>query len=344
MIFADFKDGEGCKSYIIACEDTCAAAIVDPALGLVDRYVGEVNRRGLRVRFIIDTHTHADHFSGAKELRGEFGAPYVMHRHSPAPDVTLRVDDGHSLPLGNLRMSVLHTPGHTRDSMAIHVEDRVFTGDTLLIGGTGRSDLPSGDADQLFDSLFGKLMALPDETLVFPAHDYKGAGHSTIGAERAGNPRLAKTERGDFVALMNSLNLSAPAHLTEALRTNVSGGKTVSQVLAEAGRKVPFMAMGELRRRLSARANDFVILDVRESEAFMAGHVPGALHLPRGQLELRVNEVFPDPNVEILTVCEFGKISTLAAATLSELGFARVAALDGGMAAWREEGNPLEAG
>ena len=344
MIFADFKDGEGCKSYLVACEETCAAAIIDPAFGLVDHYLGDVARRGLRVRYVIDTHTHADHFSGAKELHRELGAPYVMHRHSPAPDVTLHVDDGHTLPLGNMRMRIMHTPGHTRDSMTIHIGDRVFTGDTLLIGGTGRSDLPSGDADQLYDSLFGKLMALPDETIVCPAHDYKGLGTSTIGEERASNPRLAQSERGEFVALMNSLNLSAPTHLTEALRTNMSGGKTVSQVLAEAGRRVPFMGMDELNRRISARANDFVILDVRESDAYAAGHVPGATHLPRGQLELRVNQTFPDPSVEILTVCEFGKISTLAAATLSELGFARVTALDGGMAAWREQGNPVEIG
>jgi rhodanese-related sulfurtransferase len=237
----------------------------------------------------------------------------------------------------------LHTPGHTHDSIAVHVEDRVFTGDTLLIGGTGRSDLPGGNPSQLFDSLFGKLMALPDETLVFPAHDYKGRDKTTIGDERANNPRLAKTERADFVALMNSLNLSAPTHLTEALRTNMSGGKTVRQLLAEAGARVPFMAMDELRSRLDRRPNDFVILDVREKEAYATGHVPGAIHLPRGQLELRVNDVLPDPSVEVLSICEFGKISTLAAATLRELGFQRATALDGGMAAWREAGNIMEA-
>jgi glyoxylase-like metal-dependent hydrolase (beta-lactamase superfamily II) len=343
MFFALFRDGEGCKSYIVGCEQTCAAAIIDPALDLVDRYIGEVGRQGLRVRYVIDTHTHADHFSGARTLREHFSAPIVMHRYSPAPYVDLRVEDGHSLPLGAMRLRVLHTPGHTRDSMAIHVEDRVFTGDALLIGGTGRSDLPSGDPDQLYDSLFGKLLALPDETLVFPAHDYKGRDNTTIGDERRGNPRLARTERSEFVKLMNSLNLSAPTHLTEALRTNMSGGKTVRQLLAEAGAKVPFMAMDELLRRLSARANDFVILDVREKDAYAAGHVPGAVHLPRGQLELRVNDVLPDPSVEILTICELGKISTLAAATVRELGFQRATALDGGMAAWRESGNPIEA-
>jgi glyoxylase-like metal-dependent hydrolase (beta-lactamase superfamily II)/rhodanese-related sulfurtransferase len=343
MYFALFKDGEGCKSYIVGCGQTCAAAVIDPALDLVDRYIGEAGKQGLRVRYIIDTHTHADHFSGAQALREVFGAPIVMHRYSPAPYVDLHVEDGHSLPLGAMRLRILHTPGHTRDSMAVYVEDRVFTGDTLLIGGTGRSDLPGGNPGQLFDSLFGKLMALPDETLVFPAHDYKGRDKTTIGDERANNPRLAKTGRADFIALMNSLNLSAPTHLTEALRTNMSGGKTVRQLLAEAGARVPFMAMDELRRRLDVRANDFVILDVREKDAYATGHVPGAIHLPRGQLELRVNDVLPDPGVEVLSICEFGKISTLAAATLRELGFQRAIALDGGMAAWREAGNAVEA-
>jgi glyoxylase-like metal-dependent hydrolase (beta-lactamase superfamily II)/rhodanese-related sulfurtransferase len=342
MFFALFRDGEGCKSYIVGCEETCAVAVIDPALDLVDRYLGEIGKQGLRVRYIIDTHTHADHFSGARALREKLGAPIVMHRFSPAPYVDLHVEDGHSLPLGAMRLRILHTPGHTRDSMAIHVEDRVFTGDTLLIGGTGRSDLPSGDPDQLFDSLFGKLMSLPDETLVFPAHDYKGRDSTTIGDERRGNPRLAKSERGEFVALMNSLNLSAPTHLTEALRTNMSGGKTVRQLLAEAGACVPFMAMEELRHRLGVHANDFVILDVRERDAYVAGHVWGAIHLPRGQLEIRVNDVLPDPSVEILTICEFGKISTLAAATLRQRGFQRATALDGGMVAWRESDGPVE--
>jgi glyoxylase-like metal-dependent hydrolase (beta-lactamase superfamily II)/rhodanese-related sulfurtransferase len=342
MFFASFRDGEGCKSYIVGCEESCAAAIIDPALDLIDRYVGELGKHGFRLRYIIDSHTHADHFSGAQALRERLGAPIVMHRNSHAPYVDLHVEDGHSLPLGPLRITVLHTPGHTADSMAIVIEDRVFTGDTLLIGGTGRSDLPSGDPDELYDSLFGKLLALPDETLVYPAHDYKGREHTTIGDERRTNPRLAKTGREEFIEMMNGLNLSAPSHLTEALRTNMSGGKTVRQLLAEATAKVPFLSMEELSERLKQRRNDFLILDVREKDAFDAGHVRGAMHIPRGQLELLINDVLPNPSVEILTVCEFGKISTLAAATLRELGFGRAVALDGGMAAWRSRQEAID--
>jgi glyoxylase-like metal-dependent hydrolase (beta-lactamase superfamily II) len=280
MFFQQIADG-GCQSYMLGCPETCAAVVIDPALGQLDRYVGIANREGLRIRYIVETHTHADHFSAARQLREQLGAAVVMHRNSPAPHVDMAVEDGHLLGVGNLRLEVLHTPGHTRDSMCLHVRDRVFTGDTLLIGATGRTDLPSGDPEQLYDSLFGKLLLLDPETLVFPAHDYKGEGHSTIGAEIAANPRLQMKDRAAFVEMMRGLNLSAPTHLTEALRTNMSGGKTVRQLLAEAARGIPFVSLDGLAERLKQKRNDFVILDVREREAYARGHVPGAMHLPR---------------------------------------------------------------
>ncbi len=343
MFFESITDG-GCKSYIIGCEDSRLAAIIDPSLAKLDHYAGIVNREGLRVRYIIETHTHADHFSAAKHLCEHFGAAVVMHRNSPAPHVDLHIEDGHSLALGSLRINVLYTPGHTRDSVCLSVEDRVFTGDTLLIGGTGRSDLPTGDPRQLYRSLFDKLLKLPAETLVYPAHDYKGRDHSTIGAEIAENRRLKPRTEEEFVELMSSLNLAAPTHLTEALRTNISGGKTVRQLLDEAGKVIPFISLDDLSYRLGEGRNDTVVLDVRERDAYQAGHIPGALHLARGQLELKVDQKFPDPDLEIVTVCEFGKISILAAATLHQIGFRRAVALDGGMKRWIEEGYPLDAG
>jgi glyoxylase-like metal-dependent hydrolase (beta-lactamase superfamily II) len=343
MFFQQIADG-GCQSYIVGCEESCGAVLIDPALGQVDRYLGIANREGLRIRYIIETHTHADHFSAARQLREQLGALIVMHRYSSAPHVDMHVEDGHLIAVGALRFRILHTPGHTRDSMCIHVDDRVFTGDTLLIGGTGRTDLPTGDPEELYDSLFGKLLLLDGETLVFPAHDYKGQGHSTIAAERDTNPRLQEKDRAEFVEMMRGLNLSAPTHLTEALRTNLTGGKTVRQLLSEAAVETPFMSLEELANRLDQRRNDFVILDVRERDAYARNHVPGAKHLARGQLEMKVDETFPDPDVEILTICEFGKISTLAAATLRQLGFRRAVALDGGMKSWREGGYPLDAG
>jgi len=341
MIFETFAAG-GCKSYLLGCAETRAAVLIDPELSLIDHYLGFANQHGVHVRYVVDTHTHADHFSASRELNRKLGAPTAMHRLSPAPYADLRLDDGDMLIVGRLRLTVLYTPGHTRDSMCLVAPDRVFTGDTLLIGGTGRTDLPTGDPHALYESLFDKVLKLPPETLVFPAHDYQGRISSTIGAEIAQNPRLQKKERADFVAMMEKLNLAAPTHLTEALRTNMTGGKTVAQMLAEAGAKVPFMSLATLHERIGANSGGMVILDLREGDAFRSGHVPGAKHLPRGQLELRVNSELPDPTARIVTCCEFGKVSTLAAATLRELGYLRVAALDGGIAAWREAGYELE--
>jgi len=264
----------GCRSYVVGCEGTCAAALIDPELSQIDRYIALAARDGLRIRYIVDTHTHADHFSAAQQLKRQLGVPVVMHRASPAPFVDLRLQSGEMLIVGNLRLQALHTPGHTRDSMCLQVEDRVFTGDTLLIGGTGRTDLPTGDAAALFESLFEVVLKLDPALKVFPAHEYKGRSHSTIGEELAGNPRLQKRERG----------------------------------------------------------------------AYEEGHIAGARLLPRGQLELRVNQELTDPTLRILVYCEFGRVSTLATATLRQMGFQRAVALDGGMKAWREAGHAVTAG
>jgi glyoxylase-like metal-dependent hydrolase (beta-lactamase superfamily II)/rhodanese-related sulfurtransferase len=341
MIFEQIATG-GCQSYLVGCPEACAGVLIDPELRQIDRYLASAARDGLRIRYLIDTHTHADHFSATHELALRLDIPVVMHTLSPAPYASLRVNDGDMLAVGNLRFQVIHTPGHTRDSTCIHVADRLFTGDTLLIGATGRTDLPTGDPDALYDSLFNGILKLDPALKVFPAHDYKNQGSTTLAREIAENPRLQKRERASFVDMMRQLNLAAPTHLTEALRTNMTGGKTVAQLLSDAAAKVPFMSLAELKSRIGKGGASLVVLDVREKDAFDTAHVPGAIHLPRGQLELRVNDVLPDPTARIVTVCEFGKISTLAAATLRDLGFLRAAALDGGMKAWRDGNFPVE--
>lgn len=342
MILETIEVG-GCRSYIIGCPETHIAAVIDPEISAIERYRGLASRHGLTLRYAIDTHTHADHFSAAREISKALNAQVVMSHLSAAPYVDLRLDDGDLLLVGHLRVQAMATPGHTADSTTLLVNGHAFTGDALLIGGTGRTDLPTGDPDKLYDSLFNRLLKLDPATQIHPAHEYKGREGSTIGEEIASNPRLQKTDRAEFVAMMRSLDLKAPTHLTEALRVNMSGKKSVSQLLAEASGATPFMAMAELSTRIAARQNNLVILDVREKDAFDAGHLPGAMHLPRGQLELRINDALPDPTVRIVAVCEFGKISTLAAATLRSLGFMHAAALDGGMKAWREAGLAIEA-
>ncbi|HEY5806833.1 MAG TPA: MBL fold metallo-hydrolase [Povalibacter sp.] len=343
MIFEQVATG-GCQSYLVGCADTCAAVLIDPEIRQVDRYLALAARDGLRIHYVIDTHTHADHFSATRHIGKTLAVPVVMHRDSPAPFADLRLLDGDMLVVGNLRLQALHTPGHTRDSMCLLAGDRLFTGDTLLIGGTGRTDLPTGDPEALYDSLFNRILQLDPALRVFPAHDYRNQGSSTIGAELAQNPRLQQRDRAAFVDMMRQLNLKAPTHLTEALRTNMTGGRTVEELLSEAAAKTPFMSLGELRSRLANATEHLLVLDVREKDAYLAGHIPGAVHLPRGQLELRVNEELPNPTTRIVTVCELGKISTLASATLRDLGFTRAAALDGGMKSWRESGFPIDKG
>lgn len=335
MLFQQVRAG-GCLSYVIGCEHTHAGMLVDPHLDQLERYRAIASELGLRIHYVTETHTHADHFSAARELAEALDAHVVMHRQAAAPFADVRVDDGESIALGRLRIRTLHTPGHTNDSMCLVLADRVLTGDTLLIQGTGRTDLPTGDPDALYDSLFGKLLALDASLGVWPAHDYKDRASSTIGAEIATNPRLQKTERAEFVALMRGLDLAMPTHLSEALRTNRTGAKTVAQLISEASRGISFMSMDELARRL----DEVLVLDVREADAFAKAHLPGARHIPRGQLELRVDKELPDPTVRIVTYCQFGKISTLAAATLRSMGFQRAVALDGGFDAWTKAGLP----
>jgi glyoxylase-like metal-dependent hydrolase (beta-lactamase superfamily II)/rhodanese-related sulfurtransferase len=342
MIFEELRSG-GCCSYLVGCSETCSGVLIDPERSQIDRILALLAKVGLRLHYVVDTHTHADHFSASRELGRRLGVPTVMHRASVAPFVDVRVDDGETLIAGRLRLRVLHTPGHTDDAICLALSDRVLTGDTLLRLATGRTDLPTGNPDALYDSLFGKLLQLDDALTVYPGHNYKDTPVTTLGLEKAENPRLQKRERAAFVEQMRTLSLSMPDHLTEALRTNRTGGKTVAQLLDEAAHHIAFMSMDEVRHRVVERDPGLVVLDVREGDAFDAGHIPGARHVPRGQLELRIDQVLPDPTARILTCCEFGKISTLAAATLRTMGYTRAVALDGGMKAWREAGYPLEA-
>jgi glyoxylase-like metal-dependent hydrolase (beta-lactamase superfamily II)/rhodanese-related sulfurtransferase len=340
-LFEEIRAG-GCCSYLLVCDATCSGVLIDPELSQIDRILALLSKSGTRLHYLVDTHTHADHFSGTHELGRRLGVPVVMHSTSAAPYVDVRVDDGETLIAGQLRLRVMHTPGHTEDSISLVLADRVLTGDTLLRLATGRTDLPTGNAEDLYDSVFEKLLRLDDAVAVFPGHNYKDVPVTSIGQERAQNPRLQKRDKSAFVDQMHTLNLGMPDHLTEALRTNRTGGKTVAQLLDEAARQIAFMSMAEVLARSGVGAADLVILDVRERDAFDAGHIPGARHVPRGQLELRIDQVLPNPSTRVVTCCEFGKISTLAAATLRTMGFNRAVALDGGMKSWRDAGYPLE--
>ena len=218
-VFEVLQPEGSCRSYLIADPDTHEAALVDPLREHVDEYLDLLKARGLELKYTIETHTHADHLSGSVRLKDLTNAKMLMHVASPAPCVDRGLRDGDSVFLGKVTMEVIATPGHTHDGMCLVLPGRVLTGDTLLIGGCGRTDLPTGDSAELFESLH-KLTALPEDTLVYPAHDYKSEKASTIGREKKTNIRLSIGTLDEFKAEMAKLKLPPPVRLREALAAN----------------------------------------------------------------------------------------------------------------------------
>ena len=217
--FEQIRSG-GCLSYILGCHKEKLCVVIDPEQDKADEYLGLAEFRSSRIIYAIDTHTHADHVSACKILRDRAGAKVVMHRASDAPYVDLKVDDGDVIRCGEISIRVLSTPGHTEDSTCLLVGDRLFTGDTLLIGGCGRTDLPGGNADKQYESL-RKLAALGDQIQVFPAHDYRPA-FSTLGDEKKNNPRMLMGSREEFVQFMTSRHPPLPRKFQLALEHNRS--------------------------------------------------------------------------------------------------------------------------
>ena len=191
MIFRQLFDSVSCTyTYLLAGRDGGEALIIDPVLDKADRYIQLLDELGLKLVKAVDTHVHADHITGLGALRDRTRCVTVMGRRSKVDVVSMRVDEGDTINIDGVSLAVLYTPGHTDDSYCFRLPDRVFTGDTLLIRGTGRTDFQGGDSLAAYDSLFNKLLLLPDDTLVYPGHDYRGDTVSTIGEERAHNPRL----------------------------------------------------------------------------------------------------------------------------------------------------------
>jgi sulfur dioxygenase len=211
MIFRQlFEPVSGTYSYVLASRRGGEALIIDPVLDQVDPYLRLMEEVELNLVKAVDTHLHADHITGLGALRDRTQCITVMGEQSKVDVVSIRVADGDQLRIEGLALDVMYTPGHTDDSYSFLFGDRVFTGDTLLIRGTGRTDFQNGDPRAQYESLFGRLLRLPDETLVYPAHDYKGDTVSTIGEERAHNPRLQVRSSEEYVELMNNLRLGSP--------------------------------------------------------------------------------------------------------------------------------------
>ena len=215
FIFEELNGGASCRTYLIVSPRTREALIVDPVLELVPTYAQRLVKDQLRLTMVVDTHTHADHLSGGRELARMTGA---VHAGAPEGSVQQPLREGDVLRVGDVSLMVWASPGHTADALVLKMEDRVLTGDTLLIGATGRTDLPTGDAEAEYHSL-QRLLSLPGDTLVFPAHDYAGRTFSTIGHERLTNPRL-RLDHEVFLRVMGAPRSEKPARLQEALAYN----------------------------------------------------------------------------------------------------------------------------
>jgi sulfur dioxygenase len=343
MIFRELNRAK-CKTYLIGSEKDHVALLVDPVRDKVDRYLALLAYLGLKLDAVVDTHTHADHRTASLDLKELTGANVIMHRKAPAPHVNMHVDDRDKIPVGELQLEVLYTPGHTPDGISLYTGDRVLTGDTLLIRGTGRCDFAGGDAGEQYDAITQKLFALPDDTLVFPSHDYRGNTRSTIGEEKRLNPRVTGRSREQYIELMNNLGLPLPDNIQEVLQPNQS---------AMDDDRLRFPSLAELNqvRQLNPiqvealiETSAPIILDVREPEEYTGelGHIRGSILIPLKDLTSRSEELGNYKDKHIIAVCRAGVRSTTAAAILTGLGFEHVSNLKGGMLDWNNDNLSVE--
>ena len=226
MLFRQlFERDSSTYTYLIAGRTGGEALLIDPVRAELSQYLRLIDELDLRLVFAIDTHVHADHITALGDLRTETSCATLMGAQSKAECVSRKISDGERLRIDGLELRALYTPGHTDDSYSFVMNDRVFTGDTLLIRGTGRTDFQNGDAGAQYESLFGKLLQLPEQTLVYPAHDYKGWTVSTIAEERAHNPRLQVRSKQEYIELMQGLRLPNPRLMDIAVPANLACGE-----------------------------------------------------------------------------------------------------------------------
>jgi len=343
MIFRQLFDSvSGTYTYLLASRRGGEALIIDPVLEKVDRYIQLINELDLKLIKAVDTHLHADHITGLGALRDRTHCVTVMGENSKVDVVSMRLAEGDKLTIEGVVLDVLYTPGHTDDSYSFLMRDRVFTGDTLLIRGTGRTDFQNGDARAQFDSIFNKLLRLPDETMVFPAHDYKGETVSTIAEEKAFNPRLQVKSVDEYVELMGKLNLPNPKMMDVAVPANMRVG-LAQEDIAKRG-----WAMSASEARELIGRPDVTLIDLRErTEREKHGVIPGSLHAPYPDLAANVrpggmlHELAAATGRRMIFYCAFGERSAMAVRAAQDAGLTSACHIQGGIDAWKKANGPL---
>jgi sulfur dioxygenase len=343
MIFRQlFDQVSSTYSYLLASRQGGEALIIDPVLERVDRYLQLVDELDLKLVKAVDTHLHADHVTGLGALRDRTHCTTVMGEQTQADVISIRLGDGEKLTIEGLTLDVVYTPGHTNDSYSFVLPDRVFTGDTLLIRGTGRTDFQNGDPRQQYESTFGRLLRLPDTMLVYPAHDYKGDTVSTIGEEKAYNPRLQVKSVDEYVELMNNLKLADPKMMDVAVPANMKVGVALDEI-ARRGWSVPASEALALLGK-----PDIAFIDLRErSERERHGTIPGALHVPYPTLQENISAggmltgLAKSTRKRLLFYCAFGERSAMAVQAAQDAGLDSACHIEGGIDAWKKADGPL---
>jgi sulfur dioxygenase len=340
-----FDSASSTLTYLIADDSNHEAVLIDPVTEQVERDVRLLREHGLTLKYTLETHVHADHVTAAHALKQATGAQTAVCRDCNAQGYDRLLKDGDVILFGHEEILTIATPGHTPGSVSYLWRDRVFTGDTLLIGGCGRTDFQNGSAEALWTSITEKLFALDEQILVYPAHDYKGRRVSSIGEERRFNARVAGKTREEFLSIMNNLNLPMPARIHEAVPANLEGGAgqpAVASALEQPKVTVQSVSAKQLAEAL--RAHGVHLLDVRMPEEFDTLRISGSVNVPLDTLDPAALLATMDANDPVYVVCQTGTRSQFAAAELRAAGFRRVVHVDGGTNAWTVAGLPVARG
>ncbi|WP_213306864.1 rhodanese-like domain-containing protein [Paraburkholderia sacchari] len=352
MIFRQLFDSvSSTYTYLLGDAESGKALLIDPVYEQVPRDLALLQELGLRLQATLDTHVHADHVTGAWRMRQRCGSEIALAATVNAEGVNRPLRHGDRVAFGKRYLSVRATPGHTSGCLTYVLDDEsmAFTGDSLLIRGCGRTDFQGGSPQQLFASVREQILTLPDNCLLYPAHDYRGITVTSVAEERRFNPRLGgDVDLGDFVGYMDNLNLPHPKQMAVAVPANLRCGKPEGE--AQAAMETPDWAPLTLRfsgvweiepMALLEHGADFQIVDVREAPEFIdrLGHLPGATLVPLSQLMGRLDEL--DRERPVVAVCRSGVRSAQASVLLGKAGFGKVANLAGGMLRWKAEGLPV---